>query len=249
MNAVVFLGPTLDVTTARRHIAATFLPPVAHGDFIRIALERPLAIGIIDGYFDHTPAVWHKEILWAIAQRIPVFGAASLGALRALELAPFGMVGVGEVFRAFEQGELESDDEVTVAHLPAERGFEPVSEALVNIRATLRLALKETIVSSLFCEHAISIAKAQHYTDRTWPHVLTQCAERTPAGETERFARWLPANRVDQKRSDAIGLLTVMNRLVSDGWRPNSPAFRFHNTNAWQASLLRLGLDVGRFRT
>lgn len=242
MNAVVFVGPTLDLVTARRYFSGKFLPPVAHGDFIRVALEKPAAIGIIDGYFDHAPAVWHKEILWALAQRIPVFGAASLGALRALELAPFGMIGVGEVFRAFEQGEIESDDEVTVAHMPEERGFECVSEALVNIRATVGRASKDKIVSLRFAEQAISLAKALHYTDRTWRRILARCSECYEAKETATFSDWLPTGRVDQKRIDAIGMLTVMNRLVSDGWRPDPPDFRFQNTNAWQAALLRLGL-------
>ena len=46
------------------------------------------AIGIIDGYFERVPSVWHKEILWAMAEGIHVFGSASMGALRAAELLP-----------------------------------------------------------------------------------------------------------------------------------------------------------------
>lgn len=243
MSAVVFLGPTLDLATAQRHFSGTILPPARHGDFIRVALERPDAIGIIDGYFDHAPAVWHKEILWALARQIPVFGAASIGALRALELGPFGMVGVGEVFRAFEQGELESDDEVAVAHLPQERGFECVSEALVNIRATLGRATKEHVVSAQFRERAISVARALHYTERTWPALLSKGSQFADSGEIAAFVGWLPANRVDQKRLDAVDMLTAMTRLSSIGWRPDAPDFRFNSTNAWQAALLRLGLS------
>ena len=70
------------------------------------------AIGIIDGYFENIPSVWHKEILWAMSQGIHVFGSASMGALRAAELAPFGMEGVGAIFEAYRDGWLEDDDEV-----------------------------------------------------------------------------------------------------------------------------------------
>jgi hypothetical protein len=63
----------------------------------RAALAHPAAIGVIDGYFEVVPTVWHKEILWAMAQGIHVFGAASIGALRAAELDSFGMRGVGRL--------------------------------------------------------------------------------------------------------------------------------------------------------
>ena len=61
-------------------------------------------IGLIDGYFDGVPAVAHKEILWALDQGIRVLGAASMGALRAAELAPFGMEGVGAIWRDYADG-------------------------------------------------------------------------------------------------------------------------------------------------
>src|SRR5262249_25016326 len=142
MKIIVFLGPTLPVAEARRVLAATYRPPVSQGDVLRASRERPRAIGIVDGYFEHVPAVWHKEVLWALSQGIHVFGAASMGALRAAELSSFGMVGVGRVYEAFERGELEADDEVAIAHAAAEDGYRPLSEAMVNIRATLGAAAR-----------------------------------------------------------------------------------------------------------
>ena len=88
---------------------------------LREAASRRIAI--IDGYFERMAAVWHKEILLALERGIAVWGAASMGALRAAELAPFGMIGVGAIYRAFARGALDADDEVAVAHLPAEHGY------------------------------------------------------------------------------------------------------------------------------
>ena len=48
-----------------------------------------------------------------------------MGALRAAELHVFGMVGVGRVFELFRDGLLEDDDEVAVAHGPADSGYQP----------------------------------------------------------------------------------------------------------------------------
>ena len=80
--------------------------------------NHPTIIGIIDGYFEVTPTVWHKEILWAMAQGIHVYGSASIGALRAAELCSFGMTGVGRIFVAYRDGILTDDDEVAVMHAP-----------------------------------------------------------------------------------------------------------------------------------
>lgn len=137
-SAYVFTGPTLPPEEARAVLDdAIYLPPVSQGDVYRAALKRPRVIGIIDGYFERVPAVWHKEILWALTQGIHVFGSASMGALRAAELAPFGMEGVAEIFESYRSGELEDDDEVAVVHGPAELGYLAGSEAMVNIRRTL----------------------------------------------------------------------------------------------------------------
>ena len=92
------------------------------GSLYRAALERPQAIGPIDGYFDQRLSVWHKKILWALESGIPVFGASSMGALRAAELAAYGMTGVGAIFAKFHSGEWMDDDEVAVAHASDEHG-------------------------------------------------------------------------------------------------------------------------------
>src|SRR5438270_5415666 len=72
-NAVtvfVFTGPTISAADAGCVLDAVYLPPVSQGDVYRVGLEKPLAIGIVDGYFEQVPAVWHKEILWALSEGI-----------------------------------------------------------------------------------------------------------------------------------------------------------------------------------
>ena len=139
IDAIVFTGPTITPAEAARELDAVYRPPAAEGDVYRAAERHPRAIGIIDGYFENVPAVWHKEILWAMSEGIHVYGSASMGALRAAELAAFGMVGIGTVFEAYRDGVLE-DDEVAIVHADAEFDFRPASEAMVNIRATLEKA-------------------------------------------------------------------------------------------------------------
>lgn len=114
-RVTVFVGPSLgqDRPTSPG-IDVDYRAPASQGDFIAAAVELPKAMVLIDGYFEHVPAVHHKEILWALDQGIPVYGASSIGALRAAELSRFGMIGVGKIYQSFESGELERDDEVAL---------------------------------------------------------------------------------------------------------------------------------------
>ena len=69
-------------------------------------------IGIIDGGFEYTAPVWHKEILYALSAGTRVLGAASMGALRAAECHSFGMTGVGSIFKEYRDGTRIDDSDV-----------------------------------------------------------------------------------------------------------------------------------------
>src|SRR6266566_5098836 len=109
MNSCVFLGPTMPVSDARAILDASYLPPAGCGDVYRAVMDGATTIAIVDGFFHLRPAVRHKEIAWALSRGVRVFGAASMGALRAVEMAASGMRGVGRIFEAFCRGDLEDD--------------------------------------------------------------------------------------------------------------------------------------------
>jgi hypothetical protein len=239
MTIVVFVGPTLpaEEITARGDIVC--LPPVAQGDVYRATQRRPRAIGIIDGYFSGAPSVWHKEILWAISRGIPVFGSASMGALRAAELHAFGMRGVGRIFEAFRDGELEDDDEVAVVHGPAELGHLQASEAMVNIRATLARAE----IDGVLCKSSRSVleafGKSMFFPQRSW-EALLEGAAMLGVVESERAAlsAWLTNGRVDQKRADALEMLEAMREAPHESKEPQ-PKFNFEWTHFWDEFVRR----------
>jgi len=229
----VFAGPTLSAEEGRAVLDATFLPPVTQGDVYAAVRERPWAIGIVDGYFERVPAVWHKEILWAMSRGVHVFGSASMGALRAAELHPFGMVGVGRIFEDFRTGVLEDDDEVTVVHAPSDAGYLAGSEAMVNIRATLDAA--DGVIADDTKRTLLSAAKARYYPERTWPRLLEDGREAgLPGDELDALAGWLPDGRRDRKKADALAMLAAM----SDAWCADPSAcqvnFAFEHTDAWE---------------
>ena len=174
-KTIIFVGPSLPPGEARALAPnAELRPPAAVGEILDLALgkRRPARIALIDGYFERMAAVWHKELLLALERGIVVYGAASMGALRAAELAPFGMVGVGAIYKAFARGELVADDEVAVAHLPQAQSYRSVSDALVTIRHNLALARGAKLISAAKHDRLLAIARSRFYRDRTWRELV-----------------------------------------------------------------------------
>jgi hypothetical protein len=234
MKACIFVGPTLRPEDLPPAGDILVLPPVAQGDVYRVAQCRPQAIGIIDGYFEGVLSVWHKELLWAMAEGIHVFGSASMGALRAAELHPFGMVGIGRIFEAYRDGELEDDDEVAVIHGPAETGYVALSEAMVNIRRTLDEAAYDGLIAPATRDHLIRIAKDLFYHDRTFDRVLGRAAEQgVCSGQLDALREWLPLGRIDQKREDALGMLEAMRTLLASNPEPMRANYALEWTEVW----------------
>lgn len=240
MSVCVFLGPTLPRRAAAQILDATYLPPAAEGDVYRAALQCPQVIGIVDGYFHSRAAVRHKEILWAMKQGIHVFGAASMGALRAAELAAFGMEGVGQVFAQYRDGTLEDDDEVAIVHGGEEANFVAASEAMVNIRVTLAKAEEAKVISPASRMTLEKAAKETYFPHRSYRMLLGLASGLSlPPAEVAAFAAWLGAGAVDQKNADARSMLSEISRRLRGAPTPKSVAYHFENTEMWVTSTAR----------
>jgi hypothetical protein len=143
----VFLGPSLPAREARRLLPdARVFPPARQGDVWRALARRPRAIALIDGVFESEPSVWHREILDALDAGVPVIGAASMGALRAAELAGQGMRGVGRIYRWYRDGVVRDDAEVALLHADAEHGYQPLTVPLVNVRWAAEVARRRGVL-------------------------------------------------------------------------------------------------------
>ncbi|HEY4011943.1 MAG TPA: TfuA-like protein [Polyangiaceae bacterium] len=235
MTVVIFCGPTISRETVLRLLDADVRPPAGRGDVLRATMDKPSAIGIVDGYFDGVPSVWHKEILWAMSQGIHVFGAASMGAIRAAELECFGMVGIGDVFEQFRTGSLSDDDEVAIAHATAEFGYRSSSDAMVNMRATFRAAQDLGVISVDTMSALVAAAKRMSYVERGYQAVLRDVGTNVHNDELEALRRWLPGSRIDQKQRDAMAMIESMAECARRGWQPKTVDFVFAHTNAWSA--------------
>lgn len=233
---VIFLGPTLSAERALAILPAELRPPAARGDVYRAALEEPRAILLVDGAFEDVPAVFHKEILWALKEGIHVFGASSMGALRAAELHRFGMVGIGKIFEAYRDGRQQCDDAVAVLHGPMELGWPQLTRSLVDIQTTLAAAERNGILEPDDTRALAQSAESVFWRERSYPAVVERAlAEGTWNGKrADVFLAWVAHNEVFQKERDCVALL----EHVATSWHaleePFQPEFRFEHSEAWQ---------------
>ena len=202
---IVFAGPTLHGIALDIYPSIQFRPPAKRGDIARAVGDGATVIGLIDGVFELTPSVWHKEILWAMSQGVTVLGAASMGALRAAECCAFGMIGIGQVFEDYANGRTQNDEDVAQLHAPAELGYLPLSEPLVNIRATLA-HLRDTGLLSEQEQTALTVAaQALFFKHRSHRRMIENTD--LPASRKAELATLLKSKAINVKRQDAERLL------------------------------------------
>ncbi|KAF5881978.1 TfuA-like protein [Rhizobium sp. PEPV16] len=240
---VVFLGPTLSATEARKYLEAIYLPPVGCGDVVRaVADYAPSAIVLIDGVFAQRPAVRHQEILWAMARGLRIYGAASIGALRAAELAPLGMIGHGLIYRWYRRHPLADDADVTVPMAPVELGSRALGDALIDIRLSLKKAARVGVIERRLRDRLESLARSLHFSERSFARVFAAAENNLSAVDQIAVLKaWLKAGAINQKRNDAVNLLRYLADHKINGL--NEPlSFEFELTESFADDMEYCGM-------
>lgn len=235
---VVFAGPSLAGADLSRVGANVEIEgPAQQGDVTRAVIGGATAIGLIDGIFEAVAAVWHKEILFGLSEGVRIVGAASMGALRAAECAPFGMIGIGSVYRRYASGELDDDDAVAQVHAPAELGYEPLSEALVNVEATVANAERLGLISAVEARELWHEAKRIFFKDRTWDSII-EAMPRITISRKLGLRSAVSEAWIDVKRQDAEDLLIHLDGLPDERQPP--PAFVLSRTHLLEEAIRSL---------
>jgi hypothetical protein len=136
---IMFLGPTGATLADPSHIVRAGFevrPPAAREDIRALLAEAPGRIVIVDGRFNHVPAVGHAEIRDALGAGWEIWGLGSMGAIRAFEMRTFGMRGFGTVYGHFLAERDFQDDEVALLHA-TDAPYASFSEPLVHLRHCL----------------------------------------------------------------------------------------------------------------
>jgi TfuA protein len=205
LRVCVFAGPSLPESDRVVAPGTTYAPPAARGDVARAASEYD-AVLLLDGVFHQDLAVTPKEAL-AACRRIALYGAASMGALRAVECRAFGAIPLGAIARWYASGTIDGDDEVAVAMHP-QTGV-ALSVPAVNVRYVAWLAYRRGILDRSCARAWVHSARtAIYYAERSWPAAVALA----PAAAREALLR-VARREGDLKRWDSQFALRRVLRL------------------------------------
>ena len=205
IRLAVFCGPSLPPSDRIEDERVTYLPPATRGDIAKGAGDYD-GILLIDGVFHHDLAPSPKECYEA-AQRIPMFGASSMGALRAAECWPYGFTPLGIIARWYIREVIDGDDEVAVLTHPQTQAA--ITVPSVNVRYVAMLARRRGVLSRDEERALVSKARSVFYMDRSWEDVL----EMTPL-HARPAIECIAKDEGDLKRWDArFALRGVLRRV------------------------------------
>ena len=215
VKVIIYTGLSLpfdeakEILDSSESVEVIYKRPIKRGDLSLALKENPDIIGIIDGVFHQSSAVGHKEILNVIKNGVEVYGASSMGALRASELDTLGMIGIGYVYNQYASGEVDSEDDVAVM-LDSET-LEALSEPLINMKYVFTNAVSENIITENEKDELLKIAKKTFYPKRNYAQTLAESdLDNDTKSNLINFIRESP----DIKKEDAKDLLKTIKKKI-----------------------------------
>ena len=186
--------------------SADYAEPIRRGNTFRDIRDGYHVIVIIDGRFQQSMAVSPSELMDTMRCGIKIYGSSSMGALRAVELEPYGMIGFGKIFEYIKQTPYFRDD--YLGQIFTEGDHETLSEPYVNFMFSLAKMKQEGQLESADHDLLDEIYREIHFGERD----LYTLIDRIKAEHAERAEDLVPiAKRAfsyhNQKREDGIGLL------------------------------------------
>jgi len=211
VRPVIFLGPSMSHEEAMSILEAEYRPPVRRGDLMDLP-DGVEVVGIVDGVILSDAAVGHREILSLVKEGIKVVGGGSMGALRAAELADFGMTGVGRIFELYRSGKIEGDDEVVLMYDP--HTLLPLSEPLINLRLNVQDAQASGLLTRQEAAWLIRELRETYFPERSYERLLNLASEIIENDNFKNFRNYLESSKKDYKKEDAKAVLLAVKSIV-----------------------------------
>ncbi|MET7640479.1 TfuA-like protein [Streptomyces sp. NPDC005438] len=221
----VFVGPSLVGSPLATPCARLTVPPIRDGDLTALinSPTPPARVLVVDGYFGAGQAVNLTEIRDTLRAGVHLYGCSSMGALRAVEAAPWGMTGLGKVFAAYRDSIRTQDENVALLH---DEDYQPLTVPTVNLDALCTLLEDEGAQpgpAGAFQRAASSL----YFGDRTFTALRRLGEQYLPDHHQvlDRLTRPAERWRWDVKRQDAEESLAglALGQAPQPTTRPLSP--------------------------
>ena len=217
MKILIYTGLSIPFDEARQildssdDVEVIYKRPIKRGDLGHDIKENPDIIGIIDGVFHQNSAVGHREILDVMKRGVKVFGASSMGALRASELDSLGMQGIGYCYNQYASGIIDSDDDVAVM-LDSE-SLEALSVPLISMDYVFANAVSENILTQDEKDELVEISKSTFYPKRNYANTLAKSS--LDDGKKSELINYIRESE-DIKKQDAEELLNFIKNYINE---------------------------------
>jgi hypothetical protein len=193
---------------------------VKRGDVLKDILSGIQVIGIVDGEFLQNHAVSPSEIIDALRCGLRVYGSSSMGALRAVELDKYGMIGYGRIYETIKKEPYFKDDHLGQIFFEGESM--DVSPSMMDVKMAI---LDLVDAGSLTPRHGkwfIDSYEELHFSERNFSMLKSKMS-----GPPSRPK--IRADVIDKivakisrtKKSDALGLLSKIKADLKEIQRLN----------------------------
>lgn len=202
MRIVGFAGPSRPRSRRQLPVEVDWRGPAGRGDLDQLDTDSGDHVLLIDGFVVRGYAPSPTECARLISRGATLWGASSIGAIRAVELAPLGMRGYGWVYARLRDRSITWDDELVAVLDP--RTHQATTVFLANIRYGLERARRQNLVTAGLADRILLDLRAIHFSERS-PAAVDRVLARHGVPPPLRQG-WLDP-RADIKRIDAAGLL------------------------------------------
>jgi len=193
---------------------AVVASPIQRGDLLKDICLPCNVVVIIDGRFHQSLAVSPAEIMDAMRCGIRIYGASSMGALRAAELEFHGMIGCGQIFEFIKGRKFFRDDFLGQSFDPATG--RPISTPFIDFIFNLEnLVSMGTIDRKAFKILSRAFA-ALHYSDRNLGNLKARLRVKFRNATDLLTAAEKAFKLGSQKQRDAIETLLQVHRVTGD---------------------------------
>lgn len=217
-STLVFAGGSISRRDVPPDEDLVWAGPAEQGDMVAAVLEGFENILVIDGYFYTKFPCTTLEVMLALENGVNVFGASSIGALRAVELDAWGMVGMGRVYEYLKKQEIKPYHVVAQTYDEADR---PLTTPLIQIVYFLVCASSDGIVTREEHESLRNAADEIHFTFLSFESFFRSAGSSgaVPPQKVTALRDYYASKGVahfDIKKQDALKLLESFRSAVAE---------------------------------
>ena len=202
----IYSGLTLDRATIAKHLPdADVGNPIQRGDIWRDIKNRTHVVLIIDGKFHHNLPVSINEIMDGLRCGIAIYGSSSMGALRAAELYPYGMVGHGKIFEFIKNDRYFRDDYLGQTFIEDKGVPREFSQSYIDLYFNMEALLLAHKISRVTFDAVTSLYRDLPYPSRNFATLKRSIDKQDD--EMKWASEAISQRMGSQKRADALSLL------------------------------------------